>query len=159
VKRYLGPTYYGHPYLDGRGIFPDGHPLDHVTTPRGDEDLSRHDPPWTKQSHPYCYDPLTIWGKPSPDKTCNGTVYTDRLEQWDRSKYDRLAKKHYQRGENSYAQPFDTHYCKGDLIEAFLRDWYDDPKLKLLRVIEYCHPYTGYQTWRLDYSSAKEQTA
>lgn len=26
--RYIGPTYYGHPYLDGRGFFPDGHPLD-----------------------------------------------------------------------------------------------------------------------------------
>lgn len=26
--KYSGPTYYGHPYLDGRGVFFDGQPLD-----------------------------------------------------------------------------------------------------------------------------------
>ena len=86
-----------------------------------DQDLMRRDPPWTKQSHPYCYDPFTIWGAPRSTKACNGTVYTDRLDQWDRSKYERLAAKHY-RGH----RPFDSYQCKGHLIEAFLRDWFDE---------------------------------
>lgn len=123
---------------------------------RADEDLMLHDPPWTKQSHPYCYDPFTIWGKPHPSKECNGTVYTDRLDQWDSGKYDRLSRKHYCRGSNNFERPFDSHNCKGELIEAFLRDWFDDPELRLLRVIEYCSPATGYQTWRLDYASPKQ---
>ena len=121
-----------------------------------DEDLTRHDPPWTKQSHPYCYDPFTIWGEPRPNKTCNGTVYTDRLDGEDRAKYERLARKHYRSGGNSYERPFDSHHCKGHLIEEFLRDWMEDPQLKLLRVIEYCNPSTGYQTWRIDFVTAKE---
>src|SRR5262249_1554438 len=121
-----------------------------------DADLGRHDPPWTRQSHPYCYDPITIWGAPRPSKECNGTVYTDRLDQWDRDKYARLAKKHYQSGDSCYERPFDFPQCKGHLIERFLRDWFDDPKLRLLRVVEYCSPGTGYQTWRLDYVSARE---
>jgi hypothetical protein len=124
--------------------------------PRGDEDLIRHDPPWTKSAHPYCYDPFTIWGEPRENKACNGTDYTDRLDQWDRAKYDQLARKHYRSGDNGYERPFDSHRCKGDLIEAFLRDWHDDPKLKLLRVIEYCNPSSGYPTWRLDYVTPKE---
>lgn len=115
-----------------------------------DRDLNSHDPPWTKQSHPYCYDPFTIWGDPRPSQECNGTVYTDRLDQWDSGKYERLATKHY-----SGHRPFDSYSCKGDRIEAFLRDWFDDPGLKLLRVVEYCHPGTGFPTWRLDYVSKK----
>lgn len=154
MKRYPGSTYYGHPYLDGRSIFLDGDPM-RIVDDQGDEDLTQHDPRWTKQSHPYCYDPFTIWGRPYPDKECNGTVYTDRLDQWDSATYARLAKKHYRSGDNNYERPFDTHNCKGHLIEAFLRDWYDDPALKLLRVIEYCSPATGYQIWRLDYVSKK----
>lgn len=156
MKRYIGPTYHGHPYLDGRGFWPDGHPLDFVQRSDADLDLHpRHDPPWRKSDHPYNYDPFTIWGEPRPSKACNGTDYTDRLDQWDHTKYAQLAAKHYQSGTASYERPFDSHHCKGDLIEAFLRDWYADPKLKLLRVIEYCHPYSGFQTWRLDYQSAK----
>lgn len=98
----------------------------------------------------YCYDPFTIWGEPRPNKACNGTDYTDRLDQWDNAKYAQLARKHYQD-----ARPFDSHNCKGHLIETFLRDWHGDPELKLLRVVEYCSPNSGYQTWRLDYASAK----
>ena len=156
MTRYLGPTYHGHPYLDGRTIFLDGHPLDVRRASPRDEDLQRHDPPWTKQSHPYNYDPFTIWGTPGPSAECNGTNYTDRLSQGDHAKYERLAKKHYRSGSDAYERPFDSHDCKGHLIERFLRDWHGDPELKLLRVVEYCHPYTGYQMWRLDYASPKE---
>lgn len=129
-----------------------GMPPYFVVEDDSDDDLMRHDPPWSKQSHPYCYDPFTIWGAPRPNKACNGTVYTDRLDQWDHAKYEQLASKHYRSG---YERPFDSYRCKGHLIEAFLRDWFDDPELKLLRVIEYCDASSGYPTWRLDYTSKK----
>jgi hypothetical protein len=54
MKRYLGPTYYGHPYLDGRGVFLDGHPLDHAGTPREDLDSLETPPPESaKRANPY----------------------------------------------------------------------------------------------------------
>lgn len=120
-----------------------------------DLDLPRSNPPRTKAFHPCAYDPFTIWGDPHPSKKCNGTDYTDQLDRWDPAKYDQLAKKHYRSGESDYARPFAEYACKGDLIQAFLRDWHDDPKLELLRVIEYCDASTGYSTWRLDYRSTK----
>jgi len=118
----------------------------------GDEDLFRREPPWTKAKHPYSYCPFTIWGVPSPSPECNGSEYDDRLSQWDHDKYERLKKQHYHDAETgNYLAPFSSNACKGDRIEAFLRDWYDDPALKLLRVIEYCQPYSGYPTWRFDF--------
>jgi hypothetical protein len=155
VKRIV---HLPHDFRDGFDRHPGPHFMivdDNVDV---DQDLSmRHDPPWTKQSHPYCYDPFTIWGAPRQNPECNGTVYTDRLDQWDRGKYERLAAKHYRIGDHG-ERPFDSHNCKGHLIERFLRDWFDDPELKLLRVVEYCSPATGYQTWRLDYASKKDAT-
>jgi hypothetical protein len=51
--RYLGPTYYGHPYLDGRGFFLDGHPLDDSAAQCSAEDLtSSSDPLRDKQPYP-----------------------------------------------------------------------------------------------------------
>lgn len=122
-----------------------------------DADLQRCDPPRTKQSHPYCYDPFTIWGEPRPSAVCNGSVFTDRLEQCDRAKYVHLMHKHYRCGESDYVHPFALDNCQGRLIQAFLRDWFDDPKLRLLRVVEYCNQGTGYPTWSLDYHSVKKK--
>lgn len=121
-----------------------------------DRDLSRSDPLRSKRSHPYAYDPFTIWGKPAEHKECNGSVYTDRMEQWDYTKYRQLCQKHYRAGESTYFRPFDNHNCRGDLIQAFMRDYFDDPTIRLLRVIEYCNWSTGYPTWRLDYVTTKE---
>lgn len=158
MTRYLGPRYYGHPFLDGRGVFLDGNPLDDCTKddPCCDADLQRHDPPRTKDTHPYAYDPFTIWGQPYRDPKQTGTVYADRLMQWDRAKYARLARKHYHSGSNAYEHPFESSNCKGFLIAEFLRDWFDDPSLELLRVVEHCNPYTGERNWSLSYSSSKE---
>lgn len=47
--RYIGPTYYGHPYLDGRGFFPDGHPLD----VERDESKRREQPAAQPYTNPY----------------------------------------------------------------------------------------------------------
>lgn len=96
----------------------------------------------TKLSHPYSYDPITIWvgGGKAED-----TVYTDRLFQWDHAKHDRLCEKHFgNRGQYwSEREP--------SKIEAFLRDYIGDPSVTLCCVTEYCNQATGYPVWRLDY--------
>ncbi len=124
----------------------------HTAQPAVDLDLQRSDPPRTRSTHPYSYDPFTIWGAPQAHAECTDTNWTDRLQEWDYAKYQVLAKKHYP----DMSRPFDSYNCKGTLIEQFLRDWHADPDLKLLRVIEYCNAATGYPTWRLDIQQVKK---
>ena len=80
-----------------------------------------------------------------PDTKANGTVYTDRLLQWDFAKHDRLCEKHF----GDTGQYWDRR--DPNLIANFLRDWYDNPEIVLCEVIEYCNVSTGYPTWRLDF--------
>ncbi len=119
-----------------------------------DSDLGRQDPPRSKhnRNYTYAYDPFTIWGAPRAHKECNGSDYTDRLEQFDRPKYHRLIEEIY---KPEHCQIFSEHHCRGDLIEKFLRAYHDDESIKLLRVIEYCNWSTGYPTWRMDYVTTK----
>lgn len=98
----------------------------------------------TKQSHPYSYDPITLYR--DFDAKPTGTIYTDRLLQWDIAKHNTLCEKHF----GNRGQDWDGRSPK--LIEAFLRDWCEDQGLQLCAVIEYCNVATGYPTWRLDYA-------
>lgn len=100
----------------------------------------------TKQTHPYSYDPITQYRNPAVEP--NGTIYTDRLLQWDFKKHDVLCEKHF----GNRGQHWEGRSPKK--IEAFLRDWCDDTGLHLCAVIEYCNVATGYPTWRLDYHRA-----
>lgn len=113
--------------------------------PSIDDDLTRCDPVRTPQTHPYNYDPFTIWGGPNP--SANGSEWTDRLQQWDYSKYKALSEKHFSNG----SRPFSSHGCQGELIQAFLRDFLDKPTLILTRVIEYCNQSSGYPLWCMVY--------
>lgn len=97
----------------------------------------------TKQSHPYSYDPITQFLDSSVKP--NGTIYTDRLLQWDFKKHDLLCEKHF----GNRGQCWEGRAPKK--IEAFLRDWCENDGLQLAAVIEYCNVATGYPTWRLDY--------
>jgi hypothetical protein len=102
----------------------------------------------TPESHPYSYDPFTIWGHPYADPTCKGVDYTDRLEQWDYKKYHRILDE-VKQGEkfSLYAR----HNCRGDLIEQLLRKYHDNESIELRRVVEYCNAGTGYPVWCLFY--------
>jgi hypothetical protein len=132
---------YGYPYV--------------IDDSRDQDLLTRHNPPLSKEEYPYGYDPFTIWGEARAHKECNGSVYTDTLFRDDCDKYERLALKHYGHGGFEGDTVFSSYACKGPLIEAFLRDWFDDPELKLLRVIEYCNKSNGFHTWRLDFVQKK----
>lgn len=104
----------------------------------------------TKLTHPYSYDPITQFVDSSV-KGC-GTIYTDRLLQWDFDKHDRLCEKYF----GNRGQHWDTREPKK--IEAFLRDWLDDQNVRLAMVMEYCNVATGYPTWRLDYGTTESTT-
>ena len=95
----------------------------------------------TKQSHPYSYDGFVLWRDGSEDT--GHAVYTDRLSQWDRDKFQRLCKKHMPDRRWDNAAPGD--------VQAFLSEYNDDPGLRLTAIMEWCNQATGYPTWSLHY--------
>lgn len=101
----------------------------------------------SKMTHPYSYDPFVIWK--DPNLTATNTVYSDRLHQWDYKKHNDLCEKHF----GNQGQYWDRRAPKA--IEAFLRDYNDNPTLELVRIVEYCNASNGYPCWRLDYTESK----
>ena len=99
----------------------------------------------TKDEYPYSYDTFVAWGK-RDEKLCNGSVYTDRLAQWDRAKYDELIKRH---NLQSWTSNIST-------IEAFLKDYHDAESVKMIQVVEYCDA-GGFTIYRLDFRLEKKK--
>lgn len=102
----------------------------------------------TKSDYPYSYDGFVSW-RGYPNSVANATVYTDRLlhENWD--KHDRLCQKHFGNEGQLWGQRDEK------TIEAWLRDWFDDPELRLVFIMEYCNHSSGYPLWRFDFNSTK----
>lgn len=103
----------------------------------------------TKSEHPYSYDGFIVW-RGGENKEANITQYSDRLYQSDYKKYNELSKKHF----GNEGQNFSDREPKK--IEAFLRDWCDAPKLKLVFIMEYCNASNGYPLWRFDFNANKK---
>lgn len=97
----------------------------------------------TKFTHPYNYDPILQWHNRNGEP--NGTVYTDRLLQWDYAKHNDLCEKHF----GNKAQYWDNR--DPVKVEAFLRDYLNAPDLILCAITEHCNQATGFPLWRLDY--------
>ncbi len=112
-----------------------------------DADLHQNTPLRTPQTHPYSYDPFTVWG--GPDESCNGSVYTDRMSQWDYQKYSKLGQEVF--GNQGEMRWF-TDYGP-EAVEKFMRLYFGNETVKLTRIVEYCNLSTGYPLWRLDYHS------
>ena len=100
----------------------------------------------TPSTHPYSYDGFVTW-RGGKNKEANNTIYSDRLWQWDYKKADKLCIKHF--GDKS--QYFGNR--TPEQIEAFLRDFTDNPNLKLIFIMEYCNQSSGYPLWRFEYHS------
>ena len=100
----------------------------------------------TKQSHPYTYDGF-VQHRFGENSEANGTIYSDRLLQWDWEKHNKLCQKHF----GNEGQYWDRR--EPEKIEAFLRDWCENQELKLILVMEYCNVSNGYPCWRFDYRS------
>lgn len=98
----------------------------------------------TKYSHPYNYDGFVLW-RGGENEEANGTIYSDRLLQWNWNKHNKLCKKHW----GNEGQWWDQR--EPEKVEAFLRDWTEYQDLKLIFVMQYCNQSNGYPYWRFDY--------
>lgn len=104
----------------------------------------------TKQSHPYSYDPFTIW-RVLPKESETGSFYTDRMYQWDYELTTELVKKHF----NTQSQYFDKYTA--EQLEPFVRERFNKPNLKVVALREYCNAATGYPVWLITYSEPKPE--
>lgn len=103
----------------------------------------------TKWEYPYGYDGF-VQERVHPNEKANGSVYTDRLLQWDYDKTRRMLKKHFKdTGIDIGGDYWDKRTAKQ--IEGVLREWLDAPLLEVVLVMNYCNVSNGYPTWRIDY--------
>lgn len=115
-----------------------------------DSDLEREDPPRDKYSHPYSYDPFTIWG--SQSDACNGTAWSDRLSH--EKKYDAVVA----RIQSESTEPLILN-TDPKAIEKLLKGIIGHDEIKLLRIVEYCNRSSGYAYFRYDYHDAQIKKA
>jgi hypothetical protein len=97
----------------------------------------------TKQTHPYNYDPFFILNIGEKAKEA---IYTDRLYSWNHKKHDELCKKHFG-NQSQYWNNRDP-----EAIQEFLKDWTENPDVKLVFIIEYCNMSNGYPCWCLGFT-------
>lgn len=102
----------------------------------------------TKDSHPYNYDGFLIW-KTMDHKLCTGSVYTDRLFQWDYKLTTDLIQKHF----NTSSQYFDKYSPKQ--LQEFLRERLDMPNLEVVFLQEECNQASGYPLWYIGYRNVE----
>lgn len=92
----------------------------------------------TPITHPYSYDAYVIWGR----KTNNsGSVYSDRLYQWDSQKYNELCRLIW----NNESQYFDQRNPSD--IQTFLRRYNDNEQIVLTMIMKCCNVSSGYPIW------------
>ena len=100
----------------------------------------------TKREYPYSYDGFVTY-RNGKNEEANGTIYSDRLMQWDYKKARALMKKYF----NEDGDYWDNR--NPSQIQDFLREWTGDKNLKLILIMEYCNVSSGYPVWRFDYRS------
>lgn len=104
----------------------------------------------TKRTHPYSYDGFVQWDNRHLVRA-NGTVYSDRLYQWDSKKYNKLCEKYW----GNQGQYFSGR--SPEKIEDFLSDYFGH-LVKLAMIMEYCNQDSGYPVWRFDYQEEQSNT-
>jgi hypothetical protein len=85
----------------------------------------------TKTSNPYDYDGHVIW----------------RGGRNDSIKFSRCCKAHMDGIRWDNAPP--------ERVQAFLRDYHGDPGLRLIAIMEWCNPSSGYPVWSLHYKASE----
>jgi hypothetical protein len=109
--------------------------------PGGPERVGEHLGPRSKQQYPYSYDPLLVYRRYAKLPAETHAVYSDRLRQWDFDKFRALSRTHFGNEGDSF------HSRKPAKIEAFLREWFEQPELQLVRVEEHCNVSNGFPVW------------
>jgi hypothetical protein len=91
-----------------------------------------------KSTYPYSYDPYVIW-KGDHDKN-DSAVYSDRLMQWDFTKFNRCRKEVW----GDQGQLFFN--SKKEDIEKFLSLYFNED-IKLTAIMEGANLASGYPYW------------
>jgi hypothetical protein len=102
----------------------------------------------TPSTHPYSYDSYILW-RNLPNDQMNASAYSDRMMQWNYKKFDELWKKHGLKGQYWYASDKDK-------IEAFIKDYFEKPNLKVVYVMQCCNQATGFPLWFVAYNTGDE---
>ena len=92
----------------------------------------------TPDNYSYSYDAYVIVKNA---EKYEHTVYSDRLFQFDSGKYNKFCQKHF----GNEGQYWDNR--SEEKIEAFLRDYYDKPDLRLIGIMQGCNVSNGYPYW------------
>lgn len=92
----------------------------------------------TPNNYRYSYDAYVVIKIDDKYEHC---VYSDRLFQWDSAKYNKLCLKHF----GNEGQYWDNRSYKK--TQAFLRDYYNNQKLKLIGIMTGCNVSNGFPYW------------
>lgn len=98
----------------------------------------------TPRTHPYSYDAYVQWRGGANDEITS-SVYSDRMIQWDYQKFTKLREKHFGNGGQYFGG---RNPAK---IESFLRDYFDQPQLRLVVIQQCCNVSSGYPIWIFQY--------
>lgn len=108
------------------------------------------DPKWVdpsrtneKHSHPYSYSEFFLFGSAKTIKKA-GADYSDRLDQWDWQKNQRLLKEHI---------PCPWNQATVEQVSAYISAYHGKP-LKCVALAEGCNASNGYPYWIIWYRKA-----
>ena len=93
---------------------------------------------------PYTYDEYILWKDESFNINSYTAVYSDRLWEWDSTKYDKCCQEVFK----NTGQRFDNR--KPELIEKFL-SLYFEKEIKLTAIIQGCNQQSGFPYWAFLY--------
>jgi hypothetical protein len=100
---------------------------------------------------PYSYDGYVTYRNGSNDDI-DSDVYTDRIWQWDYDKAQSIWKKHT---EGMRISQHDLSSPNSKVWEAFLRDYFDLPNLKIIVMMDCCNWSSGYEVGRIAYNKGE----
>ena len=106
----------------------------------------------TKAEYPYSYDPFLVWVKDEfYIKNAGNAVYSDRLYQWDWDWYNQTRLVVW----NNQSHHFYSGECSPSEIERFLRIYFRNSELELVKIAEGCNVSNGYPYWIFWYKDNK----
>jgi len=104
----------------------------------------------TKKEYPYSYDSFVVWQE-DYNKEKSNAVYSDRLLQWDRNKFEECCMEVW----GNQGQYFYEDDRQPDEIERFLCKYFGK-KIKLTAIMEGCNFSSGYPIWTFFYETIEE---
>jgi hypothetical protein len=103
-----------------------------------------------KIDYPYSYDGFVVY-RFGENSEATGTIYSDRLFQWDPEKYDILCEKHFGNSGQMWG------HRDPDKIRDFLSEYTGDVELQIVFIMEYCNQANGYPYWRFEIKSGNNE--